>query len=235
MLDQDVTLVNNILGTSFTGTLVANGTETITPTQISNVQGALNNGVYTDDIATYLKSAAGIATTFAQNTVVFTTSTNSFKQYSVADIVNRINAAGISNVTAGSNASSQLTITKTTNTPATQFSMVISVGTENANVGFNTAQETIQSQGSTTITTPNLTQQQIVDQINNANITGISASTLGNLIRLQSNNSQLFIGSGSANNTIGFSTGITPAGSSTNVTSTTLSLTDILELSLIHI
>ncbi len=226
-LDQDVILINNMLGTSFIGTNVANGSEIISPSQIATCQGRMNNGVFTDDIAIYLQANAPAV--FAVTTVVATQSGSGFKQYSVIDIVNRINASGISNITAGNNPSSQLTITKTTSTPSVAFDLTISVGTMNGTVGFNSAQETIQSQGSNVQSTPNLTQQQVVDQINNASITGVTASVLGNLIRLQSSLSQFFIGSGTANATIGLSSGITPASTTTSTTSASLSLPDILE------
>ena len=77
--------------------------------------------------------------------------------------------------------------------------------------------------------TPNLTQQQVVDQINNASITGISASILGNVLRLQCNLSQFFIGTGTANADIGLTSGVTPASTTTSTTSTSLTLPDILE------
>ena len=228
-LDQDVILINNMLGTSFVGTQVASGAQVISPAQIATCQGQMNLGTFTDDIATYLKSSANATTTFAVTTVVAQQSATGFKPYSLTDIVNRINAAGISNITAGANASSQLTITKTTSTPSVAFNLTISVGTMNGTVGFNSAQETIQSQGTNTVTTPNLTQQQIVDQINNANVTGISASVLGNVLRLQCNLSQFFIGTGTANADIGLTSGVTPASTTTSTTSTSLTLPDILE------
>ena len=228
-LAQDVILVNNILGTSFNSTSVEDGSETITASQISNTQGALNNGDYTDDIATYLKNSTYASSTFSTTTVVATESSSSNKQYALTDIVTRINAAGIANVTASATASSQLRITKITNTPATAFSLVISAGTMNATVGFNGAQETIQSQSTQVITTPALTQQQVVDQINNANITGVTANILGNLIRLQCSLTQFYIGAGTANSTLGISSGVTPASTITATTASSLNLTDILE------
>ena len=69
-------------------------------------------------------------------------------------------------------------ITKTTNDTSQTFNLTISTGTLNSVVGFNSATENIQSQGTTTITTPNLTQQQVIDQINAAGISAVSYTHL---------------------------------------------------------
>ena len=229
MLDQDCILINNLLGTNFIGQNVGDGTETISSAQLDTCRGRLNLGTYTDDIATYLKNAANATIVFDVNTQVASESTSGFKTYSLADIIIKINAAGIALVTAGQSANSQLTITKTTNDTSTSFSLSISSATMNATVGFNTATETISSTSSDVLTYPNLTQQQVIDQINQAGITGITASTLGNLIRLQSNNSNLYVGPGTANSVIGLNSGISPASTTTTTTSATLGITDILE------
>ena len=232
MLDQDLILINNIRGTSYIGTNVANGSQTVASADITAAQGALNNGQYTSDIATYLKSAAGIAQTFTSSTVVASQSTSNFKIYSLSDIIQRINNAGISNVTASNNASSQLVLTKTTNDNTQQFSMTISVGTQNSAVGFNSATETINSTSTSVTTTPNLTQQQVIDQINNAGISGVTvqkSSTNNNLIQINGSLSTLFIGTGTANSTIGLPSGTIPATTTTTQSTIGLSITDIID------
>ena len=225
-LDQDCILINNLLGTNFIGQNVGDGTETISAAQLATCRTRLNLGTYTDDIATYLPANAPI--TFTVNTQVATETTSGFKIYSLADIITKITAAGIANITAGQ-ANSQLTITKTTNDSSTSFSLSISAATMNATVGFNTATETISATSSFVELFPKLTQQQVIDQINQAGITGITASALGNLIRLQSNNSNFYVGPGTANSVIGLNSGVTPASTTTTTTSATLGITDILE------
>ena len=96
--------------------------------------------------------------------MVATDTSSTYKLYSLADIVQEINDASISNVTASTSPSSQLRITKTTNDNTQPFSVTISVGTMNSAVGLSTATETIQSTSISSITTPNLTIQQVIDQ-----------------------------------------------------------------------
>ena len=233
LLDSDITAINNIRGTSYITANVINGSEVVTASDITNSQAEMNLGQFTDDIATYLKSATGISSTFTTSTVVATTSSSTFKLYSLADIVQEINDASISNVTASSNPSSQLRITKTTNDNTQPFSITISVGTQNSAVGLSTATETIQSTSISTITTPNLTIQQVIDQINGAGISGVTAqknATNNNLLQINGSLDTLFIGSGTANSAIGLPTGIVPATSTTSTTSVGLNITDIVEL-----
>jgi len=232
LLDQDLIIINNIKGTSYTGTQVISGAQTVGASDITDSQGAMNNGTHTGDIATYLKDSANASTTFATGTIVATTTTPGFKLYSLADIVQEINDAGISNITASADPSSRLSITKTTNDNTTSFSLSISVGTENAQVGFNTATETINSQGSNTQTTPELSIQQVIDQINNAGVSGVSAqrATSNNaLLQINSTNDNLFVGAGTANSVIGLPTGLIPATVTTATAPVGLSITDIVE------
>ena len=232
MLDQDLILINNIKQTNYVGTQVVAGQQTVAPSDITDSQAALNNGTFTDDIATYLKSSAGLSTTFQTNTVVANQSNTGFITYSLSQIIQEINDASISNVTASAGPSSQLVITKTTNTPSSSFSMTISVGTENNNVGFNTATETINSTSSSVTTTPNLSQQQVIDQINGAGITGVSAqagATNSNLLQLNATLDNLFIGNGTANTSIGLPTGLIPATTTTQTSAIGLNITDIVE------
>ena len=94
---------------------------TVTAVDISATQNALINGAFIDDVATYLINSANANTTFTTTTNVATTTTNVLQTYTLTDIIQKINNAGISNVTASSD-NNRLKITKTTNTPQTQFS-----------------------------------------------------------------------------------------------------------------
>ena len=77
--------------------------------------------------------------------------------------------------------------------------MTISVGSENSSVGFSTATETIQASSQTTTSTPNLSQTQVIQQINNSGISGISAQAgdnNSNVLQINSTKANLFIGAG---------------------------------------
>ena len=87
-------------------------------------------------------NSANANTTFTTTTNVATTTTNVLQTYTLTDIIQKINNAGISNVTASSD-NNRLKITQDNPTHQTQFSPTISVGTQNATVGFSTVQETI--------------------------------------------------------------------------------------------
>jgi hypothetical protein len=227
---SDVTIINNILGTAFVAANVIAGTSVITPSQIASAQSSLQAGAHITAFRTWLQTNPGIPLT--PSTVVTTTSGSSFQTYTLTDIVNKINGTGIANVTA-SNDANRLKITKTTITPLVQFQLNIGAGTSNSAVGFNAGAETILATSVSTTTTPNLTITQVVNQINNAGITGITAqvnATNTNLLQLNSNNSQLFIGTGTSNSVLGVTTGITLAGSSVTTIDIVTSITDIVQL-----
>ena len=232
MLDQDLTLINNIRGTSYLGTTVGDGSVVVSPADITATQGALNNGTYTADIAVYLQTSLGTTTAFTNTTVVKQITTTGLLTYALSDIVQEINDAGIPNVTASATSSSQLKLTKTTNDPSSSFTLQISVGTQNANVGFSTAVETKTSGSESITSTPPLTQQQVIDQINQAGISGISAqagANNNNLLQINCVLSSLFIGSGTANSAIGMPTGLVPATKTVTTSTVGLNLTDIVE------
>ena len=232
LLDQDLVIINNIKGTSYVGTQVISGAQIVGASDITDSQAAMNNGTYTDDIATYLKDSANASTTFAPSTVVVSITTPGFKLYTLTDIVQEINDAGISNVTASADASSRLKITKTTNTPAVTFTLTISVGTENANVGFSTATESISSSSNTQNLELPLSLQQTIDQINDAGISGITASagtSNTNVLQINSTLANLFIGTGTANSPIGLPSGLVPASTTTATSNVGLNIIDIVE------
>ena len=229
LLDQDCIVINNIRNTNYNGTNVGNGSQIVSPSDITNSQIALNNGAYTSDIATYLQANATV--TFLTTTIVSTQSGTTFQTYALADIVNKINNAGISNVSAGTD-SNRLKVTKTTNTPSTIFSMTISVGSMNAAVGFSSGQETISALGSSNTINPNLTLQQVIDQINQASISGINAqrgANNNNLLQINCTLSSLFIGAGTANAVIGLPSGVIPASTTTTTSSVSVTLSDMIE------
>ena len=72
----------------------------VTAVDITNTQNALNNGAFIDDVATYLKQCKCKYNIYNAN--VATTTTNVLQTYTLTDIIQKINNAGISNVTASS-------------------------------------------------------------------------------------------------------------------------------------
>ena len=229
LITNDVAIINAILNRTYNAANVIAGTETITNADISAAQAALNSGIYIDDVATWLLS--NTTTQFLISTVVATVSTSVFDVYSLTDIVNQINSAGIPNVQASA-VNDKLRITKTTLDTSTRFTLTINSATSNADVGFPTTTSTYNSTGVTVTSTPNLTINQVVDQINNANISGISArisQANTSLLQIISNNDALYIGNGNANTVIGITQGVTLATTSVTSISSTSALGDIVD------
>jgi hypothetical protein len=77
----------------------------------------------------------------------------------------------------------------------------------NTALGFTAGSNDVVTQGTTSTGPVNLTLNEAVTAINNANITGVSAQANGVFIRITSNNQSLLIGSGTANNDLGINAG----------------------------
>ena len=231
LLLNDVTIINNTLNRTYDGASVASGTETVTPGDISSAQSAIAAGQYITATKNWL--IANPTTTFSSSTIVLSTTATVFKSYTLAEIIDKINLASITNTTA-INSNDRLAIVKTTTTPNTLFTLTISVGTANAEVGFSTVGTTTETSSGTIVSnSPNLTIAQVVDQINNANITGVTAQLGGannNVLQLNSNNETLYIGSGSANSVIGLSSGVTNAPTTVTQVSATVDLNSIINI-----
>jgi hypothetical protein len=229
LIQNDVDVINSLAGTSYIAANVIAGSEVIDPADIATARTAMNSGPYVDDFSDWIKDNPTV--TLTNSTVVATETTTAFVNYSLANIINKINAAGISNVTASNNANS-LKLTKTTATPAVQFSLTTNPGTANAEVGFNSGTTKYNSVGTVVTTTPPLSITQVIQQINNAGIVGVTAQTYPldtNRLQINSSNSVLYIGPGTANATIGLTTGVVPATSTITTISVTSDLTDIVQ------
>ena len=229
LLASDVTIINNIKGTTYVAANVLSGSETITPSHITDSQTAMNTGVYTNDISIWLQ--ANTTTAFTATIVVYTITAGSYKTYVLSEIVTKINAASITNLTA-STSSGRLVLTKTTLNNTVTFSFTITSATANADVGITTTTTTYNSVGTTTTTNPNLTISQVIAQINAAGITGISAnpSTLSALrLGITSNNTTLYIGDGNANTVIGITAGQRVATTTITTVQTTSDLSTIVD------
>ena len=231
LISSDIDLINNSLGATYNVVNVIAGTETVTSANIVSAQVDLDDSSFPTDIKNWL--IANPTTVFTTTTIVSTTSGSVFKTYNLSEIIDKINNAGITNVTA-SNSNNRLVITKTTNTPSIEFTLTISVASANAEVGFATSGPTIETSiGSVITTSPNLTLQQVINQINAAQITGIVAAVGGannNLLKISSTNETLYIGNGTANSTIGLVVGATAAPKTVNNINTTVDLSTIIEL-----
>jgi hypothetical protein len=229
LISNDVAIINAILNRTYNAASVIAGTETVTVADISAAQTALNTGIYIDDIANWLLINTTIQ--FLTSTVVATSTTSVFDVYTLLDIVNQINSAGIPNVQASA-VNDKLRITKTTVDTSTRFSLTINAATSNTSVGFPATTSVYNSTGVTVTSTPNLTINQVVNQINNANISGISArisQSNTSLLQVISNNNALFIGNGNANSVIGITQGVTLATTSITTISSTSALGDIVD------
>ena len=113
LLASDVTIINNIANplVPYVAVDVLAGTQTVDAGDIALSQIALNTGVYTNDISIWLQ--ANTTTAFTTTTVVYTTTVSGYKTYVLSEIVTKINAAGIANLTA-STSLSRLVLSKTT-------------------------------------------------------------------------------------------------------------------------
>ena len=223
LVENDVTIINSILNRTYVAADVADGSVTVTAQDIIDAQTAMASGTYVTATKNWL--VANPTTAFTISTIILASTATLFKTYSLTQIIDKINAEGIANTTA-SNSNNRLVITKTTTTPNTEFTLTVSVGTANAEVGFSTVGATTETSSGTIVSnSPNLTLAQVVDAINNTGITNISASTGGannNVLKITSTNSTLYIGQGSANGVIGLSVGVETAPiTTTNINSST--------------
>lgn len=229
LVTNDVTIINNIVNPTvpYVAVDVLAGTQTVAPADITAAQNAMETGAYVTDIKNWL--TANLTTVFTATTVVYTSAANNYKTYVLSEIVDKINAAGIANLTA-SNSANRLLLTKTTTNNTVTFSFTISNATANAEVGISNG--TYNSVGGSTTTTPNLTISQVIEQINAAGILGITASpsALGsNRLAINSSNTTLYIGNGNANSVIGITAGQRVASTTITTVQTTSDLSTIVD------
>lgn len=228
LITDDVAIINLLNGSPYTASAVLAGTQIITPAHISGSQAAIANGQYMLGFKTYLTNSANASSVITPSTIVTTETTSGFKVYTLSDIINRITSIGIANITV-QNSSNRLRITKTTSTPGVAFDLIIGSGTANGDVGIPA--DTTSATSSVASSTPNLTIAQVVDQINAASITSITAqinSSNTNLLQINCNAATLFIGGGTSNSVIGLTTGVILAGTTTTETDVNLDITSII-------
>ena len=229
LLSSDVRIVNGVLNRTYVPADIISGIDTVSNADITSTQTAISGGTYIAAFNTWITS---VFTSLSDSTVITTEPGTEFKEYSLTDIVNKINTTGIANITASASGN-KLRIVKTTTTSTVPFSLTISAASANAEVGFNTTTQTINATSTVVTTTPNLTMSQVLDQINNAGFAGITAQAYapaGLLLNILSSNETLYIGAGTANSIIGLTQGVVPATSTVSTTSVATDLTKAIEL-----
>jgi len=220
LIANDITLINSITNNTY-----ANNPALIPASVIQAAQTALDPAPFITNIKNFAVNSS--SNVFDANEVIATSGTTVGKRYSDVEIVQEINNAGIPDVTASLSSNGNLLITKTTSDRSQQFSLTITAAGANADVGFNTTNQTITSSGITVIATPDLTLAEVVQQINSAGIANITATALSSgQVQITSTASTLYIGPGSANATIGLNEGVVPATVTVTTTDRTSDLTD---------
>ena len=116
----------------------------------------------------------------------------------LVDIVQQINAANIGNVTA---------VAVGTSFEIQSTNQLLTIGQGTANTSTGIGQGTYNATTNVSTGLVDLQIYDIIDQINNANITGVVASNVNNNVIITSSNSTLIIGAGTANSAIGISSG----------------------------
>ena len=221
LLQNDVDIINACTNQSYTtGSLPTTGDRT---TSVN----ALSSGTYMDDFATFVKIGGSLLT----GSTVASVTTNVPRIFNIDDLIteiqNALTSAGNSTITPSKNSSNQLVITKVAS--ASDSSLTIGSAGSNTEVGFSTNSQVYNSQTSTVVSGGTLTLSEIVQEINEASLTGISASANGTQLRIQSVNQSIVIGAGTANTNVGINIGTTNATSSVTTSPTDSQIYDIVD------
>lgn len=200
---------------------------------ISEIQGVLDPSIYTiDSVSNRLRITKTTATPLVQFSLRINAATanaevgflatdelivsssvpvTSNPDLTLTQVVDQINAfLGTTNITA-SNSNNTLKLVSNTN------SLTIGAGTSNNDLGLTSGTTVASTNEITTKINSNL--QKVIDSINLAGISGISASNANERLKITSTNPTLYIGSGTANSELGLIAGTTNAqpGSVSNV------------------
>ena len=221
LLQNDVDIVNACTNQSYTtGSLPTNSDRT---TSVN----ALATGTYIDDFATFVKIGGSILT----GSTVATVNTTVPRIFDIDDLISEIQSsltsAGNSTITPSKNATNQLVITKTAS--AGDSSLTIGSAGSNTEVGFSTNSQVYNSQTSTVVSGGTLNLNEIIQEINEASLSGVSASANGTQLRIQSVNQTITIGSGTANGNVGIGVGTTNATTTVTTSPTDSQIYDIVD------
>ena len=221
VLQNDIDIVNACTNQSYT-------TSSLPTTGDRNTSvNALSSGTYMDDFAVFVKIGGSILT----GSIVATVNTTVPRVFDIDEIITEIQStltsAGNSTITPSKNSNNQLVITKVAS--AGDSSLTIGSAGSNSEVGFSTNSQVFNSQTSIVVSGGTLSLSEIVQEINEADISGVSASVNGTQLRIQSINQTIAIGSGTANSSVGIGVGVTNATTSVTTSTTALQIFDIID------
>ena len=221
LLQNDIDIVNAVTNQSYTtGSLPSSG-------DINSTVTALDTGAYMDEFATFVKTGAGVLT----SSVVDTLTTQSPRNWDIDDLVQTINSVLISNsnttIVASKDSNNRLVITKTAS--AGDQSLTVGAGGSNAEIGFNLNSTVYNSTTNTVVTGATLTLLDIINEINNANISGVAAGDNNGVLRITSINQSLVIGNGTANGNVGINIGTTNATQNVTTSPVDLQIFDLVD------
>ena len=221
LLQNDVDIINACTNQSYTtASLPTVGDRT---TSVS----ALATGTYMDDFATFVKIGGTVLT----GSTVAIVNTTVPRIFDIDDLISEIQSTltsnGNSTITPSKNGTNQLVITKTASVG--DSSLTVGSAGSNIEVGFNVNSQVYNSQTSTVVSGAALNLSEIVSEINEAAISGVSASANGTQLRIQSVNQTIIIGAGTANGNVGIGTGTTNATTTVTTSPTDSQIYDIVD------
>lgn len=176
------------------------------------------------DFRTFVENNGGTSIAAGQDVPV--TNPTEYVVDGVANIANKINTA-LSNASAPASITASpsggiITLTRTSNSSG--YRLGVSTDTD---LGFTSDDNDVETSGTTTTGPVDLTLSEAVTAVNNAAITGVTAQSVNNKMRLISTNTTLTIGNGTANNDLGFNSGAVPASGTTVTVPVDLSIGDV--------
>ena len=221
LLQSDIDLINACTNQSYTTTVQPSITD------INTSISALDVGAYMPAFSTFVKTGVSILTSSTVDTVSSVTP----RTWDIDDLIQEINSSLVANnitvTVASKNSNNQLVITKTAS--AGDSSLVIGAAGSNVEVGFNNNSTSYNSTTSTVVAGVNLDVNDIVNEINNSNIAGISAIDSAGQLLITSVNQSVNIGSGTANANVGIGAGVINATTNVTTTPTDLQIYDLVD------
>lgn len=218
--ETEATMVSGVLNDSVTWNAARDAANNLLDNNVT----ASDNNENLQDFRTFVENNG--STTIAAGTNVTVTNPTEYTVDQVADIANKIAAAllaAAAPVDISVSPSGQvITLTRTNNDEG--FRLGVSTDVD---LGFVDAQNDVETQGNTVTGPVDLDLDEAIIAVNNANITGVSASRFEDRLHINSVNEQLVIGSGTANNDFGFNAGTFNANSNIVTVPVDLGINDV--------
>lgn len=224
LLSIDIDIINAVMGTEYTDISL--------PTDISSQTASARLGARADMnlVTSRIKSGSAISI----NDVLRTFVTTIAETWQPLEIIARINSAMTvagKSIVASLGDLNNLVLSATANDSNNR--LIISSGSANVELGIPPGGITLDASMNQINGLINLNIIDVVNQINISNIPGVTAIARsvpgGNVLELNSNNRQLVIGVGSANQTLGINAGIRTSAITETVVDTSLQIYDIIE------